>query len=404
MTEHSAPPFNERIIEQVFQGSLQALRTTREQVFGIAEAGRDEMGRLQVLLEQVQAETVQCIALVDALDEKSRAARAQLARINREFSAFSETEIREAYATAERCMVELGAAREREKALRQRRDDLERQLKHIKKVLSKADHVVSQVGVALDFLTSNVDNFAERVQGMRLQSVIAQQVIRAQEEERRRVARDIHDGPAQLLANMALRVEIVGRTADEEPDELDRELRGMQDTIKASLSDLRRIIFNLRPMALDDLGLAPTLRGYIDMMREQFGLNVSLTVLGEERRLAPTTEIALFRIAQEAINNAHRHSGCSRVVVRLEFGTGGIYLSVEDDGTGFDVTQLPTGDSDQGFGLLHMRERVRLLQGDFRIFSEEGKGTKVSARIPWEMAPAALNDTDGHVGTRRHGA
>lgn len=401
VTGYSAPPFDERLIEQVFRGSLETLRTTREQVFGIAEAGRDELNRLRLMVEQVQVEATQCIRLVDSLSAKSRKARAKLAKINREFSAFSENEIREAYAIAERCMVELGAAREREKALRQRRDDLERQLKHMKQVLVKADHVVSQVGIALDFLSGNVDNLAERVQSMRLQAAIARQVIRAQEEERRRVARDIHDGPAQLLANMALRVELVERMAGEDRDQLHRELRGMQDAIKGSLSELRRIIFNLRPMALDDLGLAPTLRGYVEIMREQFGLNASLTVLGKERRMTPTTEIALFRIAQEAINNAHRHSGCKRLAIRLEFSSGGIYLSVEDDGIGFEPERIPhtNTDSEQGFGLLHMRERVRLLQGEFRIVSEPGKGTKVTARVPWEIAQAAPGDDETDGGT-----
>lgn len=394
MTFFTAPPFDERFIEQVFQGSLEALRATREQVFGIAEAGRDEFNRLLLLLDQVQEDTNQCIALVDELEAKSREARIKLAQINRNFSAFSETEIRDAYAVAERRMVELGAAREREKALRQRRDDLERQLKHIKQVLSKADHVVSQVGVALDFLSGNVDTLAERVQGMRLQAAIASQVIRAQEEERRRVARDIHDGPAQLLANMALRVELVERMAGEDSDQLHRELRGMQDAIKSSLSDLRRIIFNLRPMALDDLGLVPTLRGYLEMMRDQFGVEAELTVLGRQRRMAATAEIALFRIAQEAINNAHRHGRCRRLTVRVEFGGWGVTLSVEDDGAGFEPRELPekTADKERGFGLLHMRERVRLLQGEFRLSSEPGKGTKVTARIPWAMAEAEPAD------------
>src|SRR5690625_4904169 len=104
---------------------------------------------------------------------------------------------------------------------------------------------------------------------------------------------------------MALRVERMGRMAGSEPEKMHQELRGMQDAIKGSLSDLRRIIFNLRPMALDDLGLAPALRGYLDLMRDQFGVDAQLTVLGQERRLASTTEIALFRVTQEAISNAH---------------------------------------------------------------------------------------------------
>lgn len=415
MSDFSAQPFDERLIEQVFQGSLEALRATREQVFGIAEAGRDELNRLRLLLDQVQEEAAACIALVDELEKKSQQARATLAKINRNFSAFSEVEIREAYATAERRMVELGAAREREKALRQRRDDLERQVKHVQQVLNKADHVVSQVGVALDFLSGNADSLAERVQGMRLQAVIARQVIRAQEEERRRVARDIHDGPAQLLANMALRVELMGRMAGSEPEKMHRELRGMQDAIKGSLSDLRRIIFNLRPMALDDLGLAPALRGYLDLMRDQFGVDAQLTVLGQERRLASTTEIALFRVAQEAISNAHRHSGCRRLAVRLEYSATGIFLMVEDDGEGFDPEQLPDTEVDggRGFGLLHMRERVRLLQGDFRVDSRPGVGTKVKVHVPWAIAEAGAEESgddalfeasvarDGRNGARR---
>lgn len=390
MTYFSTPPLDERFIEQVFQSSLEALRATREQVFGIAEAARDELNRLLLLLDQVQEETNQCIALVEDLERKTREARSKLAAINRDFASYTETEIREAYAVAERRMVELGAAREREKALRQRRDDLERQVKHVRQVVAKADHVVSQVGIALDFLSGNVDTLAERVQGIKFQAAIASQVIRAQEEERRRVARDIHDGPAQLLANMALRVELLERMAGRDPEQLHRELRGMQDAIKSSLRDLRRVIFNLRPMALDDLGLVPTLRGYLDMMREQFGLETELTVLGRERRLTPTAEIALFRIAQEAVHNAHHHSRCRRVKVRVEFGAQGVHLSVVDDGIGFDPKRLPEKvvDRERGFGLLHMRERARLLQGEFRVMSEPGKGTTVSVRVPWSMAEA----------------
>lgn len=396
MASFSAPPFDERLIEQMFQSSLDALRSTREQIFGIAEAGREEENRLLHLLEQVQAETEECIKLVDKLEAETRAARELLAKINRNFSAFSEDQIREAYALAERRMVELGAARERERALRQRRDDLERQLRHIRQVLAKADHVVSQVSIALDFLTGNMEVFAQRVQGLRMQAVVARQVIRAQEEERRRVARDIHDGPAQLLANLAVRIDLLERMVGEDPEQLRRELRGMRDVVKSSLADLRRIIFNLRPMALDDLGLVPTLRSYLDVMREQFGFNVEFTVLGVPRRLAPTVEITLFRVAQEAVSNALTHSRCRRASVRLEFGATGLHLVVEDDGVGFDPEQLPAEmmRGENGFGILHMRERLRLLRGEFRIVSAPGKGTRVSARVPWDVAMRELSDEE----------
>src|SRR5690606_11060280 len=334
------------------------------------------------------AETEECIKRVDKLEAETRAARELLAKINRNFAAFSEDQIREAYALAERRMVELGAARERERALRQRREDLERQLRHIRQVLAKADHVVSQVSIALDFLTGNMEVFSQRVQGLRMQAVVARQVIRAQEEERRRVARDIHDGPAQLLANLAVRIDLLERMVGEDPEQLRRELRVMRDVVKSSLADLRRIIFNLRPMALDDLGLVPTLRSYLDVMREQFGFNVEFTVLGGPRRLAPTVAVALFRVAQGAVSNTLTHSRCRRASVRLEFGATGLHLVVEDDGVGFDPERLPAEmmRGENGFGILHMRERLRLLRGEFRIVSAPGKGTRVSARVPWDVA------------------
>lgn len=394
VTYFSVPPVDERLIEQMFQRSLEALRTTREHVFDIAEAVWEEQNRLLQLLEQVKEETERCIELVDRLEAESRAARELLAKINRNFASFTEDEIREAYAVAERRMVELGAAREREKAVRQRRDDLERQLRHIRQVQAKADHVVSQVGVALDFLTGNVESLAQNVRGMRLQAVIAREVIRAQEEERKRVARDIHDGPAQLLANMAVRVDLLERIARKQPEQLRRELRGMRDVVKTSLADLRRIIFNLRPMALDELGLVPTLCSYVDVVREQFGFNVEFSVLGVPRRLSPTVEITLFRVAQEAVNNAQRHSRGQRAVVRLEFGAAGVRLTVEDDGVGFNPEQLPDDlmKGDHGFGLLHMRERLRLLRGEFRIVSAPGQGTKVTALVPWDVAVDEAGD------------
>src|SRR5690625_5073798 len=171
---------DERIINEMFEGSVASLRTTREQVFQIAESGRQEVERLQLLVEQVNRETEECIANVDRLERSSREARQRLAKINVDFSGYSDDEIRQAYAEAERWLVQLGAAREREDALRRRRDDLTRQLKHLEQTLGKADHVVTQVGMALDFLTGNWNKMSESVDGMRDQAAMARRVIMAQ--------------------------------------------------------------------------------------------------------------------------------------------------------------------------------------------------------------------------------
>lgn len=396
MDDVVAPILSEDVIEEVFQNSIDVLRSTRERVFRIAELGRQEMERVRNLVEGVEEETRACIQLVDESERASREARSELAKINLNFSLYSHEEIRAAYMHAERCLVRLSQVREREAALRRRRDDLQRQLKHLEQLLGKADHVVSQVGIAVDFLSGNVAKMNHEFGNMRDQAAMARQIIRAQEEERRRVARDIHDGPAQLLANLVLRIQLISGMLDNGDERLQDEVEAMQGVVQESLHDLRRLIFNLRPMALDDLGLAPAIRGYIDVLREHFGIDAQLIVHGAERRMSPAAETALFRVMQEAVNNAHRHGNCRHVSVALEFTSDGVRLSVRDDGRGFDVDEVLSADSRNRFGLINMRERMRLLGGTFRVTSSPQHGTVVSVGIPWSTA--ALTSVGGEGG------
>jgi len=385
---------DEQLIEKVFRGSLDALRQAHHQMFEFTEAAREERIRLKQLIEQAREQVLICIRRVDELEEQSNAARSLLAEISRNYASFTSEEIREAYERAERIMVALGAARERERALRQRRDDLERQLRHLENLLTRAEQVVSQVSVALDFLSGNLASLTNQVEGMRERAYVAHHVIRAQEEERRRLARELHDGPAQMLANLVLRLDIAERMIDGDREQVRAELQDIKGLVKETLRDLRRSMFNLRPMALDDLGLVPTLRGYVESLKEQSGLNVELRVMGRERRLSPTAEAALFRVVQEAIHNAQRHARCQQVIVRVEFGPQGVGLVIEDDGVGFDPEAVTPGSGESGLGLLHMRERVHLLQGRLRVQSAPGRGTKVRVLVPWE----GVGEPGGPVG------
>ncbi|OUN01502.1 MAG: hypothetical protein BAA04_09130 [Firmicutes bacterium ZCTH02-B6] len=385
---------DEQLIEKVFQGSLDALRQAHHQMFEFAEAAREERIRLKQLIEQAKEQVTVCIRQVDELEAQSNAARTRLVEISRNYTRFTSEEIREAYERAERIMVALGAARERERALRQRRDDLERQLRHLENLLSRAEQVVSQVSVALDFLSGNLASLTDQVEGMRERAFVARHVIRAQEEERRRLARELHDGPAQMLANLMLRLDIAERMVEGDGNQVRYELQDIKGLVKETLKDLRRSMFNLRPMTLDDLGLVPTLRGYVESVKEQSGLDIELQVLGRERRLSPTAEAALFRVVQEAIHNAQRHAHCTRVLVRVEFGPQGVGLVIQDNGVGFDPETVDPGSAESGLGLLHMRERVHFLQGKFRVQSAPGRGTKVRVHVPWNGA----GEPDGLAG------
>lgn len=207
------------------------------------------------------------------------------------------------------------------------------------------------------------------------------QVIKALEEERRRIARDIHDGPAQLLAGLVLRVEICQRLLHMDSDRAGTELEDLKERLRESLGEVRGIIFDLRPLALDELGLAGALRAYLNGLDGRAGLAVMLSVEGEERRLPPALEVTIYRVVQEAVNNARKHAHASRVTVRLAFRAERVEAVVEDDGVGFDV-EVATRRGGDHFGLAGMRERVELMDGTLQIASQPGRGTRLSFCFP----------------------
>ncbi len=210
-----------------------------------------------------------------------------------------------------------------------------------------------------------------------------QQITRAQEEERKRIARELHDDTAQALYALTRQVDNFVRANTNLPADNVSFLEDLGKQISKVLQDLRRFSQDLRPPMLDDLGLLATLRWLVSESREQCGIKVDLKVVGAERRLSPEAEFTLFRIVQEAVRNIERHSQALKAEVKVEFGEGKTRVSVSDNGKGFKlsgslVDLVRTGK----LGLAGMEERVRLLNGSIKIESEPGKGTTVMIEIP----------------------
>lgn len=376
---------NASAIDEILKETLGALKDAREQMFEIAEAARAEYQRLSHAVQELRREVQASIEAVDRLEREARKARRHLASVSQDFSRYSERAIRDACEAAERLQVELSVARERESALRKKRNELERSLLNVKKLMEKAEQMVSRVGVAMDYLHGNIERIADHWEGIKARSQMGERIIRAQEEERRRVAREIHDGPAQAMANVVLRAEICERLLEAGRPEVQQELSQLKTTVTESLRELRRIIFNLRPMALDDLGLVPTLNRYLENLREQEAAPVRLTVKGPEVRLGSMQEVAVYRMVQEAVNNARKHAQASSIEVTLEFVDNRyLVVTVEDDGVGFDVQALQAEWADrESFGLMSMKERIELLDGEFFVSSAQGQGTRIVARVPF---------------------
>jgi two-component system sensor histidine kinase DegS len=225
-----------------------------------------------------------------------------------------------------------------------------------------------------------------QLEGLQHKQLLGLKIIKAQEEERQRVARDIHDGPAQLMSNVVLKAEICERMIDVDLDKAREELRNLKRIVRDSLQDVRKIIYDLRPMSLDDLGLVPTLQRYVLTFQEESGISVSFQTMGvQPSELKSVISLTVFRIVQEALNNVTKHANARNVGIQLEFLQKSLKLYVFDDGAGFDTEKLKQRHEDisGGFGLVSMRERVELLDGEMIISSEPGRGTRLNITIPF---------------------
>jgi PAS domain S-box-containing protein len=202
-------------------------------------------------------------------------------------------------------------------------------------------------------------------------------------EERRRIAREIHDGLAQDLASLRFKVRLWHDLLDRDPAQMHAELDELRELLGEKIRGVRRSIFALRPVALDELGFYPALRRFVSDFGEQNQLHVDLHIPRHERRLPPALEPVLFRIVQEALNNVGKHAQASTVWVELALEPpGSVTLSVQDDGVGFDPQDLDQAVRYGHLGLKQMRERVEDLEGAFALQSQVGKGTQVRVALP----------------------
>jgi two-component system, NarL family, sensor histidine kinase DegS len=214
------------------------------------------------------------------------------------------------------------------------------------------------------------------------ESTAIQQIIEAQEEERRKISRQIHDGPAQALSNFILQTEIAVRLFDIDPERARAELSNLKAAAAATFSHIRDYIFDLRPMMLDDLGLVPTVRRYTEAFKEKSGLNIGLVVTGTERRLESHREVLIFRAIQELLGNIREHAQATQVKINVDLDDHQVRVTVEDNGRGFEAHTLEETEAGEHIGgLLTLQGRIDKFGGALEITSAD-QGTRISFSIP----------------------
>jgi signal transduction histidine kinase len=213
-------------------------------------------------------------------------------------------------------------------------------------------------------------------------------VVTAQEAERQRVARELHDETGQALTAIGLGLRGVSTMLRADVEKAAQNLRHLESLVAKSLNELQRVIADLRPSHLDDLGLPAAVRWYASEVQNRAPLHIDVEVIGEPRPIPPAVKTALFRVVQEALTNVIKHAQARHVKVYLSYANGKVGARVEDDGRGFDPSHLE-GTKRPSWGLLGMEERAALLGGQFALQSSPGQGTRVEVIIPVDVQDAS---------------
>ncbi len=332
------------------------------------EQAQKALKEIDMMLDQSQAE-------LSKLIQRNTAASSHLQQIQNQFDTIPRSDIRQAYNSALDSQQRMLVMRSQLEKLQNDQSNLKRKvllIDQIRKffpdqpILSKTGKAGSQ-----DSYGSG-DGFS-----------VLEMMINSQETERQRLSRQMHDGPAQALSNFIVQTEIAARLFEIDKERAKNELENLKGAAMSTFQKVRNFISELRPMMLDDLGLFPTIKKYVEIFKDQHGVDVNLTINGQDRRFEPFLEVMVFRALQELMGNAVRHNQDQPVKVQIStqiaLDENQIKIAVSDNGKGFSQDEST---SKSGLGLKLIRDRVEMLGGFYDIDTAVGQGCRVSLTIP----------------------
>ncbi len=329
---------------------------------------KDEFEQSQRTLQEITMMIDQSQAELTRLTQRNASITGNLQQILAQIETVPRADIRNAYSNAM-------DAQQRFLVMRGQLDKLQTDQVYLQKLTKNLDAALRMIG------TQSPKDAGSGKKGSG--SAILEMVVKAQEAERQRLSRQMHDGPTQALSNFIVQTEIAARLFELDPTRAKEELNNLKLAALSTFQKVRTFIFELRPMSLDDLGLYPTIKRYVEAYKEQTGQDVTLTLRGAEQRFESYVEVMVFRALQELMGNAARHNldapGKIQVNVVVGVEDNLIKVSVSDNGKGFAPASLAAS---EGIGLKLIRERVEMLGGYMDIDAAPGQGCKVSFQVP----------------------
>jgi two-component system sensor histidine kinase DegS len=344
----------------VKQGSASRVDENLQQIQGELDHARRSLKEITLMVEQSQVEMTK-------LSQRNALINGNLQQVHSQLETIPRADIRQVYESAM-------DTQQRLLVMRGQLEKLQSDQQHLTKMvtyLETAFHYLSDNRVGLEGKTGASG------------STVIEMVINAQEQERLRLSRQMHDGPAQALSNFIVQAEIAARLFDVDPVRAKDELSALKTAAMSTFQKVRVFIFELRPMMLDDLGLFPTIRRYVESFRTQTNMDIVLSIRGQERRIEPYLEVMIFRSLQEIMWNAAKfnqeNAAKIQIQVQISIEDDLVNIAVNDNGRGFDpAVALDKG----GLGLRLIRDRVEMLGGQMSVDAAIDQGCQVSFQVP----------------------
>lgn len=370
-------------INSIIKKTIGAINSSRDQIFGIVDNLRSENERLTKELAKIKEEISKVIDEVDALKKEDKRARQNLATVSGNFKKYTEQDIKNAYEKAADIRVKFITKEHDEKVLKDKRMALELALKKSLGNIEVAEKIINQISITIGYLEGDMLS-ALKGSDKNSEMFIGIKILEAQENERKRIARDIHDGPAQHMANVVMKVDICKKVIQKDLEEGLKDLEDLKESVKVALKDVRSIIFDLRPMSLDDLGLNQTIQETVKTIIQESNIDIQLKLKPVKEEIEPIIQVAVYRIIQEVFNNIKKHSKARHAEVKLDYGTKYLILIISDDGIGFNVEETLNRVKTKGtsYGLIGILDRVNQLQGEIEIKSSQEKGSIYNVKLP----------------------
>lgn len=366
---------NSTSINLALQGIIESVQQGKQEIFAISEKIGIDNKKVLVQLEKLKSKVNKQTKDRDELKLLAQESRKKLSDVSSNFNLYSQQDIEQAYIEANKLQLKLTKKENELKLLLNNIESLESRLSENEELHSKSTDILNKIDVISEYLSYDFSKKDNEPQNNTIKWIMLM------ENEKGRISRDIHDGPAQSVASLVIKTDIIKKllTKNTSMTNIQNELNDLKYQLRSVINEIRKIIYDLRPSSLNELGIIDSIKGLISKTKENKQINIEFQLIENSQIKSTTSQITCYRVIQECLTNIVKHAKAENVNICLDIEPNYIKIKVNDDGIGFDMTEAKG--KDNSFGLSSIKERIALMNGEVDITSTPD-GTTINASIP----------------------